>query len=59
MFNMDIWWLKFILLMAITVGLTWFFVWCRSWIIKKKEKHPTLYKHRFTLGMVVYLLLSR
>lgn len=46
------------LTLLITVVLTTFIVWGRSWILKNHETHPDLFKHRGAIGMVLYIIFN-
>ena len=52
------WWLKLILLITITVGVTWLIVRGLSWIEQNKSTYPELYKNKGTIRFVLWLILS-
>lgn len=52
------WWFKLILLISITITVTWFIVWGLSWVDKNRTTYPELYKNKGTIRFVLWLLLS-
>jgi len=52
------WWTKFVLLITVTVGVTWLIVWGLSWIEKNKTTYPELYKSKRAIRFVLWLILS-
>jgi hypothetical protein len=52
------WWIKLILLITITIGVTALIVWGFSWIDKNKEKHPELYKQRGLIRLLLWIIFS-
>lgn len=50
------WWTKFILLVTITVGVTWLIAKGLFWIEKNKKKHPGLYENRGAFQFLLSLL---
>jgi len=55
---MFMWWTKFILLITVTVGVTWLIVWGLAWIEKNKTTHPDLYRSKGALKFFLWLILS-
>jgi len=49
---------EFLLTMALTIVLTSLIVMGANWIKRNKEKHPEIYKHRGTIGSIIYLILN-
>jgi hypothetical protein len=52
------WWIKFILLISITVSVTWLIVWGALWLEKNKQKYPQLYSQKGVLRFFLWLVLS-
>ena len=52
------WWLKFSLLIAITVGVTWFIVWLDSSFRKRIKSDPSAGAERGMFRGIVYFILN-
>ena len=52
------WWIKFALLIFLTVAITSLVLWLRSWIEKNKQKHPEIYKQRSLISFAIWLTLN-
>ena len=52
------WWTKFILLIAVTVSVTWFIVCATLWLEKNKQKYPRLYSQKGVFSFFLWLVLS-
>jgi hypothetical protein len=52
------WWGKFLLLLTMTIGLTAVIVWVDTWIKRKRETHPLIFKNRSAFHVLVYVLLN-
>ena len=52
------WWLKFGLLVAITVGVTWFIVWLDSSLWKRIKSDPSAGSERGMFRGIVYFILN-
>jgi 4-hydroxybenzoate polyprenyltransferase len=46
------------LTLLITVVVTTLIVWGHSWIVKNRETHPALFKHRSAIGMVLFIVFN-
>ena len=52
------WWTKFILLITITVGVTWLIVWIDSRFKKALKENPDAIKNRGYFRTMVYAVLN-
>lgn len=52
------WWLKFSLLIAVTVGVTWLIVWLDSSFKRRAKADPMASKQQGVFRSVTYLILN-
>jgi hypothetical protein len=52
------WWIKFLLLISITVGVTYLIIRIDSWIKTSRETHPEIFKTRGSFRALTYILLN-